>query len=115
MANTVISSVPAISSYSAVLHTVVDGLPTRCLHGDFRMTANKVGYTLKWDRKVIGLALRTTKAGVRSWIFERRLHGQTVRITIGRADDWKRKAVQIKARQLATDFDNGIDPRVVAV
>src|SRR5262249_36321507 len=36
-----------------------------------------------WDRKTPGLGLRVTAAGTKSYIFETRLHGRTLRTTIG--------------------------------
>ncbi len=36
-----------------------------------------------WDGKQPGLGLRVTAAGARAYIFESRLKGRTVRVTIG--------------------------------
>ena len=46
---------------------------------------SKAGYTLEGDSgksKVTGLSIRTTTNGARSYVFERRLHGRTIRVTI---------------------------------
>ena len=75
----------------------------------------KAGYTLHWDEKQAGLAVRVTKAGVRSYVFERRLKsGDTCRLTIGGVSNWKLGDARAKARALCVDVDNGRDPRVDA-
>src|ERR1700722_8654777 len=71
-------------------------------------------YTLTRDKKVIGLYVRTTAAGVSAYVFDRRVNGESRRVTIGRVDDWKLEAARIEARRLATQYDQGIDPRVTA-
>ena len=69
--------------------------------------------SIYWDAKTPGLGLRVTAAGARSYIFETRLHGKTIRITIGDTRTW----TVIKAQNAATRFkaqtDEGIDPRQV--
>lgn len=39
--------------------------------------------TIYWDKKQQGLGLRVTASGGKSYVFEGRLFGKTVRITIG--------------------------------
>jgi integrase len=72
------------------------------------------GYTLHWDAKQSGLGVRVTANGARSYVFERRLHGRTVRTTIGGVKDWKLGAVRSRARELAVAVDKGLDPRLEA-
>lgn len=67
-----------------------------------------------WDGKVPGLGLRVTAAGARSYIFETRLHGKTVRLTIGKERAWKIGEAQAEARRLRVLTDRGIDPRELA-
>ncbi|NGM78756.1 tyrosine-type recombinase/integrase [Burkholderia multivorans] len=67
--------------------------------------------TLYWDGKVPGLGLRVTPAGARAYIFESRLFGQTVRITIGNVRAWSLGDARIEAARLKTKIDAGIDPR----
>ncbi|MGO9994130.1 MAG: tyrosine-type recombinase/integrase [Steroidobacteraceae bacterium] len=70
-------------------------------------------YTLEKDAKVTGLYVRTTTAGgVRSYVFDGRVNGESRRVTIGRVQNWKLKAARIEARRLATDYDQGVDPRI---
>lgn len=44
------------------------------------------GYTITWCPDEKGLGVRVTSAGGRAWVFERRLHGKTVRRTLGPAN-----------------------------
>ena len=74
--------------------------------------------TIYWDAKTPGLGLRVTAAGAKSYIFESRLHGKTIRITIGDVKTWPidgvagdSKTARSEATQLKTLTDQGIDPR----
>lgn len=72
-------------------------------------------YTLKKDSKITGLFVRTTAAGVRAYVFDRRLkNGESRRVTIGRVGEWKLKAARERAQELAVEFSKGIDPRIQA-
>lgn len=64
-----------------------------------------------WDEKVPGLALRATQGGAKSYIFQGRLHGQTVRLTIGNLKIWTVADAQAEARRLQILLDQGEDPR----
>jgi len=64
-----------------------------------------------WDGKTPGLGLRLTAAGAKSYIFETRLHGKTLRVTIGDVRTWTIGKAQTEARRLKTLTDQGIDPR----
>ena len=68
-----------------------------------------------WDGKTPGLGLRVTAAGAKSFIFETRLHGKTLRITIGDVRTWTVGDAQAEATRLKTMTDQGIDPRQVLV
>jgi integrase len=70
-----------------------------------------------WDTEVPGLGVRAT-AGAKAFIFQARLNGETLRITIGdvrawdiESDDPKRVGAREQARRLQTLIDRGIDPR----
>jgi integrase len=67
--------------------------------------------TFLWDAKTPGLALRATKAGAKSYIFQGKLHGSTIRITIGDPRSWTIDQAQARARDLQTQIDKGLDPR----
>lgn len=63
------------------------------------------------DAKTPGLGLRVTAAGVKSYVFETKLHGKTLRITIGAPQTWTISAAQKEATALKALTDKGIDPR----
>jgi integrase len=71
-------------------------------------------YALHWDPKQSGLAVRVTENGARSYVFEGRVHGKTVRVTIGKVNDWRLGDARERARELAVLLDKGRDPRLEA-
>lgn len=68
-----------------------------------------------WDAKTPGLGLRVTAKGAKSYIFEKQLHGRTIRITIGDVRTWSIAKAQAKATELKALTDQGIDPRKLAI
>ena len=66
-----------------------------------------------WDSTAPGLGLRATPAGNPAYVFQSRLQGQTVRVTIGSRAAWSIPQAQEKARQLQRQIDEGRDPREV--
>lgn len=70
--------------------------------------------TIFWDGKARGLGLRVTASGAKSYIFETRLHGKTIRITIGDIRTWPIAKAQAEATRYKTLVDQGIDPRRLA-
>lgn len=84
--------------------------------------------SIYWDGKAPGLGLRVTANGAKSYIFESRLHGKTLRTTIGSPDVWPletqwrtdrdsgekveyRRGARQEAARLKSLTDQGIDPR----
>ncbi len=67
--------------------------------------------TIFSDTKTQGLGLRVTSAGSKSYIFETKLHGKTIRITIGSTKAWPLDKAQKEAKRLKVLTDQGIDPR----
>lgn len=65
-----------------------------------------------WDSTQRGLGLRCT-AGARSFVFQARLNGRTIRTTVGAWPDWSVDNAREQARELAVMIDRGIDPRLV--
>ena len=63
-----------------------------------------------WDASTPGLGLRATPGGRKSYIFQDRLHGRSVRTTIGLADTWDLDKAQEEAKRLAVLVDKGIHP-----
>ena len=64
-----------------------------------------------WDSKAPGLGLRVTAAGARAYIFQAKLHGGSVRVTIGDPRHWAIDDAQEEARRLQRLIDVGKDPR----
>lgn len=69
--------------------------------------------SIMWDARTPGLGLRVTAAGARSYIFETRLQGKTIRITIGDTRTWTVAKAQAEATRHKAQTDQGIDPRQV--
>ena len=64
-----------------------------------------------WDSEVPGLGLRMTRAGAMSYIFQSRLHGRTLRRTIGPVGQFENiEAVRAEARRLADLVRQGVRP-----
>lgn len=70
--------------------------------------------TIFHDAKTPGLGLRVTDTGSKSYVFESKLHGKTMRITIGSPRNWSLKKAQAEAARLKVMIDQGIDPREIA-
>ena len=78
----------------------------------FRPSANcKSNQTIYWDAKTPGLCLRVTASGHKSFVFESKLHGRTIRLTIGDVRTWPVGDAQKEATDLKSMVDRGIDPR----
>jgi integrase len=66
-----------------------------------------------WDTDTPTLALRVTPTGRKTYVFEARLNGSTIRINIGTLADWPIKQARQKAQGLKMLVDGGTDPREV--
>ncbi len=69
--------------------------------------------SIYWDGKTPGLGLRVTAAGSKAFIFETRLNGKTIRMTIGDPRNWPIGKAQAEASRLKVETDKGTDPRQV--
>lgn len=69
--------------------------------------------TIYWDSKSPGFGVRVTAGGARSYIFESRLFGKTLRLTIGDPRVWSLGSARTEAARLKTLVDGGQDPRQV--
>jgi integrase len=67
--------------------------------------------SLLWDAKTPGLGLRASDGGSKSYIFETRLNGKTLRTTIGDVRTWSVGKAQAEATRLKAQVDLGLDPR----
>lgn len=64
-----------------------------------------------WDTESPSLMLRATPSGRKTFAFEGRLNGSTLRISIGTAADWTLESARKRAAELKQTVDNGQDPR----
>lgn len=69
--------------------------------------------SIYWDAKTPGLGLRVTATGARAYIFESRLFGKTIRMTIGDPRTLKLDKAQNEASRLKAMIGDGEDPREV--
>ena len=71
--------------------------------------------SIHWDGKTPGLGLRVTATGAKSYIFQARLHGVSIRLTVGDVRTWTVAEAQAEATRLKTLTDQGVDPRQLKV
>ena len=64
-----------------------------------------------WDSDTPSLALRVTPTGRKTYAFESRLRGKTIRVSIGTESDWSIPQARLKAQELKRMVDSGVDPR----
>ncbi len=69
--------------------------------------------TFLWCDDPLGLAVRATAAGTKSYIFQAKVNGQSMRMTIGDVRAWSIAAAKEEARRLQVLIDSGNDPRQV--
>lgn len=63
-----------------------------------------------WDSGAPGLGLRATAGGAKAYVFQGRLHGRTVRQTIGPPSAWDIDQARNEARRLRILIDSDIHP-----
>jgi hypothetical protein len=68
-------------------------------------------YGLYWDNSCPHLGVRVSAEGRRSYVFQSRVHGKVLRMTIGDVRAWSLGQARVEARRLTTLVDRGIDPR----
>jgi integrase len=69
-----------------------------------------------WCSDVQGLAVRATPSSTRKrFIFESKVNGKSLRMTIGEVSVWSINKAQEEARRLQTIIDQGNDPRQIRV
>ena len=65
-----------------------------------------------WCEEVAGLAVRATpNSNTNRYIFQSKIKGKTMRLTIGKVGSWSIKDAQAEARRLQVEIDKGNDPR----
>lgn len=69
-----------------------------------------------WCAEVPGLGIRTTaSSNEKRYIFQAKVKGQTMRLTIGKVSAWSIPEAQAEARRLQVLIDQGFDPRELKV
>lgn len=66
-----------------------------------------------WDTGVPGLGLRVTATNSKAYIFQSRLNGKSLRMTIGDPATWRLPQARDKACRLKILVDSGKDPRKI--
>lgn len=66
-----------------------------------------------WDTEAPSLMLRATPTGRKTYAFEGRLNGATIRVSIGTSADWSLDAARKRAAELKQLVDSGQDPREI--
>ena len=79
---------------------------------DFQCPKDKARAYL-WCNEVRGLGIIATAAGAKSYIFQAKVKGKSMRLTIGDVGAWSIAKAQAEARRLQTVIDTGHDPRQV--
>ena len=69
--------------------------------------------TFLWCIDPLGLAVRATAAGSKAYIYQAKVKGQSMRVTIGDVSKWSIADAEAEARRLQTLIDQGNDPRQV--
>lgn len=81
--------------------------------GSFKCPPDK-SQAFLWDSKTPTLALRATPTGRKTYVFESRLRGKTLRVQIGSYPEWSLDDARRKAENLKRLVDDGKDPREIA-
>ena len=74
-------------------------------------TCNTGEQSFLWDSVAPGLAVRAQAGGKKTFIFQAKLGGKAIRITIGDAAAIVLDDAREQARRIASEFAQGIDPR----
>lgn len=64
-----------------------------------------------WDSTQPGLGLRARASGSKTYIFQRRLTGNNIKLTIGSPDSWGIDQAREEAGRMSRLIDSGTDPR----
>jgi integrase len=71
------------------------------------------GQEFIWDASAPGLGMRATPRGDKTFLFQSKLNGKFLRISIGGIGNWQISEAQAEARRLQTLIDQGHDPRQI--
>lgn len=79
---------------------------------DFKCPTGK-SQAFLWDTDARSLLLRATPTGRKTFAFEGRLNGESIRINIGTATDWSIEQARTCAAEYKQQVDAGQDPREI--
>ncbi len=99
----------------AIVKAVVKAVKVKLTAGriaDFQCPKGKTRAYL-WCDAVKGLGVIATAAGAKSYIFQAKVKGKSMRLTIGDVGVWSIANAQAEARRLQIVIDTGNDPRQV--
>jgi len=68
-------------------------------------------FILVWDKEIPGFGLRVTRAGVKSYILQYRIHGRQRKYTIGRHGDLTADQARKEAMNLRSRINKNADPQ----
>ena len=63
-----------------------------------------------FDTKATGLALRVTRGGTKTWMYQYRIHGRQRKHNIGRYPTWSLAEARKEDGRLQVDIDPGLTP-----
>jgi len=66
-----------------------------------------------WSDDPLGLAVRVTANGAKSFVYQAKVKGRSMRLTLGDVNAWSIGEAEKEARRLQTEIDTGNDPRQV--
>ena len=66
-----------------------------------------------WDSDTLTLAVRATPGGKKTFVFQGRMDGRSIRVSIGDPENWTIDAARKRAREIQMEIDTGRDPRIV--
>ncbi len=69
--------------------------------------------SILWCNDPVGLAVRATLNGAKSYIFQSKINGKSMRLTIGDIKTWSIGNAQAETRRIKVLIDQGFDPRHV--
>ncbi len=69
--------------------------------------------TFLWSNDPLGLAVRACPSGAKAFVFQAKVKGKSMRLTIGDVKVWGIAKAEAEARRLQTLIDAGNDPRQV--
>lgn len=71
---------------------------------------NSAGYALHFDESMPGFGLKVTRAGIKTFVLDKRINGRSRRITLGRYGPLTVEQARLEAQKMLGKIATGIDP-----